>query len=282
MNRRRIRRAKLLLLSTLVILIWLMYLARTFPANVQLGLAGTLTLAVIMPLVLPNLIGVWLNLIMIIIGTGLLLFGYIIMPTSQKMILIFAGPLTTLLLTGLVNYLFHWSSFSPRSRAVQRYVRHFVPLVKMAGIEDAEKLYADELRSMKEHPKMPLVMNLRLVHVEAEQFKQFHQQEYNEMLIAMSDLLKNHRLPSERLFYTGDASFLVVSYSIDPQVYAIINSEIGKRLKQILQPYGMEASVVMQKITYADIEKFPDFKTAFHHLKRLLETEIRVEYLEKN
>ena len=194
MNQKRINKAKWLLFATLIGLVWLMLIAQKFPVNVRLGLALILSLEIITPLVLPSLIAVWLNLIMIVVGTASLLFGYIVMPTSQKLILIFAGPIEALFITGVANYLFHWSGFNVKSRAVQRYMEHYVSLVKLPGVEDATKLYQDEARSMFENPRLPLRMELRLIHVDTRQFRQFHEKYYQRILVAIADLLMAERI----------------------------------------------------------------------------------------
>ena len=281
MNQKRINKAKWLLFATLIGLVWLMLIAQKFPVNVRLGLALILSLEIITPLVLPSLIAVWLNLIMIVVGTASLLFGYIVMPTSQKLILIFAGPIEALFITGVANYLFHWSGFNVKSRAVQRYMEHYVSLVKLPGVEDATKLYQDEARSMFENPRLPLRMELRLIHVDTRQFRQFHEKYYQRILVAIADLLKRYRLPSERLFYLGNTSFLVISYSLEKSVYEIINQLEDEKLGYLLRSYGLEDKVVTQTIDRETLTKFPNFQRVQAHLNRLLETEIKVEYLKE-
>lgn len=281
MNNRRIVKAKVVLALSYLLFLVLAAMSTQFPDNVRFGLLGILIIGVLMPLVLPTVIALWANAIMIIIGVAVLVFGYIVMPFYQKIILILGLPLEVILIFSVVSYLFHWSGLGHKNQRLRHNMNHFVPLVRLNGLESARQMYTSEVQAISHQSKVRLGTDLYLFAIDATQYKQFHRQEYGDLLLAVANELKATRLPSEPIFYLGNARFLVFSFLLDPARTNLVNHETAVALDHICKAAGLEVKAASLQVTSQNRTQYPDFEAVMRRLTRSLETEIVTEYLKQ-
>lgn len=76
--------------------------------------------------------------------------------------------------------------------------------------------------------------NVSAVHwTHSTQFQQFHEQEYNQMLQEIARVLKIDRLPSESLYYLGNATFMIISHELSDRVLEQLNDQTKRLLNKI-------------------------------------------------
>ncbi|AOB21354.1 hypothetical protein AVR82_17170 (plasmid) [Lactiplantibacillus plantarum] len=81
---------------------------------------------------------------------------------------------------------------------------------------NAEKVYSKEITAIKSYPAYNLFMNITEIHWQNwQQYRQFHPDNQRKVLHDIAREIKHTRLPSELIYYLGDARFLIISYRVD-------------------------------------------------------------------
>ncbi len=103
------------------------------------------------------------------------------------------------------------------------------------------------------------------------------------MLQEIAWVLKLDRLPSESLYYLGNATFMIISNELSDRVLKQLNDQT-KRLLGEIEVNGAAAQYKWgtQKIDRQNVAHFMTFEKVGRHLQREMETDIVTEYLKGN
>ncbi|AOB21355.1 hypothetical protein AVR82_17175 (plasmid) [Lactiplantibacillus plantarum] len=113
-----------------IVLSWLfpiimLFFAAFFEPNIQMGIFLLLLLSIIVGLLIPGIVISWLIIGLTTVGAGMLLFGYLVIPVNDKVILLLAFPIEAMLVNLVSNWLLKWRSLGPNIASIHRYREHY-------------------------------------------------------------------------------------------------------------------------------------------------------------
>lgn len=233
---------------------------------------------------IPNILVTWLIIGLTTIGSAILLLGYIVISTPLKIALLLASPVCASIVMISRFLLTSWGWLDHNRRAVESYVEHYDPLTKLLTKYNAQKLYQKNLTFIKSDPNGQLWIDLtaiRLAH--SQQLQQFHHRVYDLVLQRIAGVLKKDRLPSEAIFFMGDATFLIVSYNLSKQSYHYRN-QLTKHHLEHLTILGTNPQFKWgrKRIDQQAASKYPQLHDAMRPITRDMETDLVVEYLKED
>ena len=257
----------------------LLFFAGFFDLNIQIGVFLLLLLAIIVGMLLPGIIISWLIIGLTTVGAGILLFGYLVIPVNDKAILLLSFPIEAMLVNLVGNWLLKWQSLGPNIASMHRYREHYNLDTKLLTSHNAEKVYSKEIAAIKSYPTYNLFMNITEIHWQNwQQYRQFHPDNQKKILHDISKEIKRTRLPSELIYYLGDARFLIISYRVDENTQKIINDTTKTSLQQTFKAPAVQFKWAMQQINYDNYDQFIYFADIYKYLDRVMETDIITEY----
>ena len=268
-----------------IVLSWLfpiltLFVAAFFEPNIQIGVLLLLLLAIVVGMLIPGIVISWLIIGLTTVGAGVLLFGYLVIPVNDKVILLVAFPIEATLVNLVSNWLLKWRSLFPDIPSIHRYVAHYNLDTKLLTSPAAEEVYSREIMDIKNYPSYNLSMNITEIHWQNwQQYRQFHPDNQQKVLHDIARGIKHTRLPSERIYYLGDARFLIISYRVDENAQKAINDTTKKSLQQAFKTPAIQFKWAMQRINYDNYDQFIYFADICKHLDRVMETDITTEYL---
>ncbi|KRN43543.1 hypothetical protein IV84_GL000570 [Pediococcus damnosus] len=74
-----------------------------------------------MGMLIPGIVISWLIIGLTTVGSGILLFGYLVIPVNDKVILLLAFPIEAILVNLVSNWLLKWRSLGPDIASIHRY-----------------------------------------------------------------------------------------------------------------------------------------------------------------
>lgn len=248
--------------------------------NIQIGVFLLLLLAIIVGMLIPGIVISWLIIGLTTVGSGILLFGYLVIPVNDKVILLLAFPIEAMLVDLVSNWLLKWRSLGPDIPSIHRYVAHYNLDTKLLTSHNAEKVYSKEIMDIKNYPSYNLSINVTEIHWQNwQQYRQFHPDNQRKVLHDIAREIKHTRLPSELIYYLGDARFLIISHRVDENTQKTINDTTQKSLQQAFKTPAIQFKWAMQQINYDNYDQFIYFADICKHLDRMMETDIITEYL---
>ncbi|KRO29299.1 hypothetical protein [Lactiplantibacillus fabifermentans] len=267
-----------------IVLSWLfpiltLFFAAFFEPDIQIGVLLLLLLAIVVGMLIPGVVISWLIIVLTTVGAGILLFGYLVIPVNDKVILLLAFPIEGTLVNLVSDWLLKWRSLGPNITSIHRYREHYNLDTKLLTGHNAEKVYSKEITAIKSYPSYNLFMNITEIHWQNwQQYRQFHSDNQREILHNISREIKHTRLPSELIYYLGDARFLIISYRVDEKTQKTINDATQKNLQQAFKAPAIQFKWAMQQINYDNYDRFTYFADIYKHLDRVMETDIITEY----
>ncbi|MHC6174836.1 hypothetical protein [Lactiplantibacillus plantarum] len=267
-----------------IVLSWLfpiltLFVAAFFEPNIQIGVLLLLLLAIVVGMLIPGIVISWLIIGLTTVGAGVLLFGYLVIPVNDKVILLLAFPIEATLVNLVSNWLLKWRSLGPNIASIHRYREHYNLDTKLLTSHNAEKVYSKEITAIKSYPAYNLFMNITEIHWQNwQQYRQFHPDNQRKVLNDIAREIKYTRLPSELIYYLGDARFLIISYRIDKSTQKKINDTTQKSLQQAFKMPAIQFKWATQQIEYDNYDQFIYFADICKYLDRVMETDVITEY----
>lgn len=260
----------------------LVFLSRVYTTNITNGLELIFLIAVIVGLITPSLILSWLIIISTLITIGFLFLGYIVMPTFSKIILLIAFPIETSLVNKLANFIIPWSFIVGKKKNVKNFLSHYDFTLNLQTTYNAKKLYRRQIKILKTNPHLNLNTRLLMIRWENhQQFKEMHPQEYQTLLKQMAHVFKTYRLTEEFIYYLGNATFLINSPNLDPDIFTKVNRKTKTELSKLPQPIPTHLKITHRLINIENVAKYSTPEKMLKHLSRELETTLIVEYLKE-
>ncbi|WP_370398821.1 hypothetical protein [Weissella sagaensis] len=199
----------------------------------------------------------------------------------SKLLLILVLPLVAGITIFNRSLLGTFSSKNVNRDQIERYIQHYNQATKLQGAYNAEKMYQKIVNFIQQDENLWVhVTAINLVH--SQQFRQFHETEYQQTLSQIAKVLKNKRLPSESLYYLDKGTFLIVSYETTDDSFV--------RRNQITKNYLNEVNTSQTtpqfqwgnlKVDAVNVGEFLTFDKAMKHVERMMETDLVVEYLKE-
>lgn len=280
MNKKYIRLVYFALLAALLFPIITFWLADSFQINVINALLMIFVLAIFVGLFSARYLVSWLIIILTTVAVAFLLLGYVVMASTEKTFLIIAFPVEASLLSVVRHHILDWSIVSGRESDAKRSIGHYDLNVKLQTYYNASKFYEDDLRKIKRYPDMNIWVNAELISWEHhQQVEENHPQYHAKLLREIAKILKETRLKSEFIYYTGDGKFLILSPRVTDEMHKELDEQVYIALQKLDTGIPLMLKVATQSVDLQNCEKFSDLDKLLKHLERGLETDIIVEYL---
>ena len=250
----------------------------------MIAIAIMIVLGVLVGMMVPSILISWLIIALTTLGSAILLLGYVVVAAPIKMALLFTFPVIASVTLVAREMITGWGWLDKNRSEIQSYAAHYDPVTKLLTRYNAVKLYEKCMVYIHDRDEVNLWTNVTAIHwTHSTQFQQFHEQEYNQMLQEIARVLKVDRLPSEMLYYLGNATFMIISHELSDKVLKQLNDQT-KNLLGAIEINGAPAQYKWgtQKIDRKNVERFMNFEKIDRHLQREMETDIVTEYLKGN
>lgn len=270
----------LVIIASLVLIVW----SSLYHTNMMIAVAIMIVLGVLVGMMVPSILISWLIIALTTLGSAILLLGYVVVAAPIKMALLFTFPVIASVTLVAREMITGWSWLDKNRSGIQSYVAHYDPVTKLLTRYNAVKLYEKCMVYIHDRDEVNLRINVTTIHwTHSIQFKQFHEQEYNQMLQKIARVLKADRLPSEMLYYLGNATFMIISFELSDKVLKQLNDQTKNLLGAIeINDAPAQYKWGTQNIDRKNVERFMTFEKINRHLQREMETDIVTEYLKGN
>lgn len=270
----------LVIIASLVLIVW----SSLYQTNMMIAIAIMIVLGVLVGMMVPSILISWLIIALTTLGSAILLLGYVVVAAPIKLALLFTFPVIASVTLVAREMITGWGWLDKNRSEIQSYAAHYDPVTKLLTRYNAVKLYEKCMVYIHDRDEINLWTNITAIHwTHSTQFQQFHEQEYNQMLQEIARVLKVDRLPSEMLYYLGNATFMIISHELSDKVLKQLNDQT-KNLLGAIEINGAPAQYKWgtQKIDRKNVEHFMNFEKIDRHLQREMETNIVTEYLKGN
>lgn len=270
----------LVIIASLVLIVW----SSLYQTNMMIAIAIMIVLGVLVGMMVPSILISWLIIALTTLGSAILLLGYVVVAAPIKLALLFTFPVIASVTLVAREMITGWGWLDKNRSEIQSYAAHYDPITKLLTRYNAVKLYEKCMVYIHDRDEVNLWTNVTAIHwTHSTQFQQFHEQEYNQMLQEIARVLKVDRLPSEMLYYLGNATFMIISHELSDKVLKQLNDQT-KNLLGAIEINGAPAQYKWgtQKIDRKNVERFMNFEKIDRHLQREMETDIVTEYLKGN
>lgn len=219
------------ILTAIVLMMWW---ASQYSHFITTAMMTMIILGLVVGSLVPNIILTWLMIGLTIIGSAILLLGYVVMDNSIKIMLLFAFPITASLVYFSRYIIGEWGWIDRNRAEIESYATHYNQIVKLQTAYNANKIYEKELQFIIKEQIADLWIDVTAIHwVHNQQIRQFHHDDYNYALQQIARVLKRRRLPSEALYYLEDGTFLILSYHLPDITFAYQNQSTRAGLDEL-------------------------------------------------
>lgn len=270
----------LVIIASLVLIVW----SSLYHTNMMIAVAIMIVLGVLVGMMVPSILISWLIIALTTLGSAILLLGYVVVAAPIKMTLLFTFPVIASVTLVAREMITGWGWLDKNRSGIQSYVAHYDPVTKLLTRYNAVKLYEKCMVYIHDRDEVNLCISVTAIQwTHSTQFKQFHEQEYNQMLQKIARVLKVDRLPSEMLYCLGNATFMIISFGLSDKVLKHLNDQTKNLLGAIeINDAPAQYKWGTQKIDRKNVERFMTFEKINRHLQREMETDIVTEYLKGN
>ncbi len=267
----------LVIIASLVLIVW----SSLYQTNMMIAIAIMIVLGVLVGMMVPSILISWLIIALTTLGSAILLLGYVVVAAPIKLALLFTFPVIASVTLVARKTITGWGWLDKNRSEIQSYAAHYDPVTKLLTRYNAVKLYEKCMVYIHDREEVNLCTNITAIHwTHSTQFQQFHEQEYNQMLQEIARVLKVDRLPSEMLYYLGNATFMIISHELSDKVLKQLNDQTKNLLGAIeINDAPAQYKWGTQKIDRKNVEHFMTFEKINRHLQRKMETDIVTEYL---
>ena len=216
-------------------------------------------LALFAALVLSDLLLTWIILLSFGLGIIFLVLGIVYIPSLQVFIFLFSFPVLIGILIKIRYYLFKMVS-------------------QVQDQEEAALEYESMLSSKSEE------IQTLLIHWSHEDlFFQIKPKEYNRMLSRIQDVISQSLMYNDKLFYSSEGNFLVISDNNQHSLKEIYFNDLKEKLEELVfhgedGNQGIQFQTGYLIVDSENREKNKHYSDLTSHLKRQLETDVIVEY----
>lgn len=277
-------KSKTLTLETLILLFVVVILTITISVGLLdkyliIPIAVMMLLGIITGFFIDRIILVWLVTIVVFVGIALILNIGSQVSGVIKTLLLVTFPFFSTISLVMRSQVLSRNTLINNSKLIMREMEK-KNLVTKTPTQASLRKYYDKIVS-KFSDREPLVVLTLISLPYYEQREYANQNQLFQVLSDISTLLKENRLPSERIFYFGHGEFIIVSLRIKDDEVNSLNLETRKQLNDIyFELNGKKQELRYQfaslKLNQREPLKFDD---ALKKLHRKQETDLIDEYL---
>lgn len=275
---------KTLTLETLILLFIVVILTITISVGLldkylMIPIAVMMLLGIITGFFIDRIILVWLVTIVVFVGIALILnIGSQVSGVIKTLLLVTFPFFSTISVVMRSQVLSRNTLINNRKLIMRKMEKK--NLVTKTPTQASLRKYYDKIVS-KFSNREPLVVLTLISLAYYEQWEYADQNQLFQVLLDISTLLKENRLPSERIFYFGHGEFIIVSLRIKEDEVNSLNLETRQQLNDIyFERNGKKQELRYQfaslKLNQREPLKFDD---ALKKLHRKQETDLIDEYL---
>lgn len=275
---------KTLTLETLILLFIVVILTITISVGLldkylMIPIAVMMLLGIITGFFIDRIILVWLVTIVVFVGIALILnIGSQVSGVIKTLLLVTFPFFSTISVVMRSQFLSRNILINNRKLIMRKMEKKH--LVTKTPTQASLRKYYDKIVS-KFSDREPLVVLTLISLAYYEQWEYADQNQLFQVLLDISTLLKENRLPSERIFYFGHGEFIIVSLRIKEDEVNSLNLETRQQLNDTyFELNGKKQELRYQfaslKINQREPLKFDD---ALKKLHRKQETDLIDEYL---
>ncbi|HCU45279.1 MAG TPA: hypothetical protein DF610_10830 [Sphingobacterium sp.] len=275
---------KTLTLETLILLFIVVILTITISVGLldkylMIPIAVMMLLGIITGFFIDRIILVWLVTIVVFVGIALILnIGSQVSGVIKTLLLVTFPFFSTISVVMRSQVLSRNTLINNRKLIMRKMEKK--NLVTKTPTQASLRKYYDKIVS-KFSDREPLVVLTLISLAYYEQWEYADQNQLFQVLLDISTLLKENRLPSERIFYFGHGEFIIVSLRIKEDEVNSLNLETRQQLNDTyFELNGKKQELRYQfaslKINQREPLKFDD---ALKKLHRKQETDLIDEYL---
>lgn len=277
-------KSKTLTLETLILLFVVVILTITISVGLLdkyliIPIAVMMLLGIITGFFIDRIILVWLVTIVVFVGIALILNIGSQVSGVIKTLLLVTFPFFSTISLVMRSQVLSRNTLINNSKLIMREMEK-KNLVTKTPTQASLRKYYDKIVS-KFSDREPLVVLTLISLPYYEQREYANQNQLFQVLSDISTLLKENRLPSERIFYFGHGEFIIVSLRIKDDEVNSLNLETRKQLNDIyFELNGKKQELRYQfaslKLNQREPLKFDD---ALKKLHRKQESDLIDEYL---
>lgn len=275
---------KTLTLETLILLFIVVILTITISVGLldkylMIPIAVMMLLGIITGFFIDRIILVWLVTIVVFVGIALILnIGSQVSGVIKTLLLVTFPFFSTISVVMRSQFLSRNILINNRKLIMRKMEKKH--LVTKTPTQASLRKYYDKIVS-KFSDREPLVVLTLISLAYYEQWEYADQNQLFQVLLDISTLLKENRLPSERIFYFGHGEFIIVSLRIKEDEVNSLNLETRQQLNDTyFELNGKKQELRYQfaslKLNQREPLKFDD---ALKKLHRKQETDLIDEYL---
>jgi hypothetical protein len=272
------------LLTLLVIILSIaisLYFIYLYMPQISIAAVVLLVIGLVTGALIPSILATWIVILLTVAGGAIVLLGDVPMTLPTKLVLLSIFPISAGLMSAVrwVLTRFGWINFNKRD--IERYSYHYDQVTKLQAQYNAEKMYCKIVRFIRDDYDQALWCDITAIHwTHSSQLRQFHADDYDQMLREIAKVLKQDRLPSESLYYLGRGTFLIISHQLSHEAYVRRNEYTKAHLAQFsLLGAAPQFKWGTLRVDHSNIDAFPALQDAVSHAQREMETDLVVEYL---
>lgn len=279
----RLSLERVILLLFFVIILFLI-LSNSMPIKLFYPIAILSFFGIIAGLFLPTIISTWLVIMSFFIGTFLVILGYILIPIWERIILILTLP-TILALSSLIKNRAELATNAKLDASeIFNYIGEHDLTTNLWGIDEAKNFYNRYINFLRTANTSTAFFSATMIYwSHSEQYHQVNSDETDMVLKELAKLLKNSRLPSERIFYLNEGYFLVLGPVHSQEILDKLNSHSLSVMSKVnfhtdKDQVAIQFQLTDLIITKDNIEKYENFDSITKKLMREQEIKIIREY----
>lgn len=284
MIQRHIVGAGLAILSGVIALaVALMWLAGTYSVTLMTAMAILIMLGILVGAVIPNILITWLAIGTTTIGAAILLLGYVVMDNWLKLLLLATFPIMASAVALARFILGNWGWLDRNRADIDSWAAHYDKMIKLQTEYNASKYYQKVARFITKEVTADLCVDVLAIHwAHSSQLRQFNEDDYLANLRQIAKVLKDERFPSEKLYYVGGATFLIISLDVSPTTYEFKNRAMMSDLRQLtLDGTTPQFQCGHLQVDRRNVLGYPNLDRVLRHVEREMETDLVVEYMKQ-
>ncbi|WP_270392927.1 hypothetical protein [Limosilactobacillus fermentum] len=284
MIQRHIVGAGLAILSGVIALaVALMWLAGTYSVTLMTAMAILIMLGILVGAVIPNILITWLAIGTTTIGAAILLLGYVVMDNWLKLLLLATFPIMASAVALARFILGNWGWLDRNRADIDSWAAHYDKMIKLQTEYNASKYYQKVARFITKEVTADLCVDVLAIHwAHSSQLRQFNEDDYLANLRQIAKVLKDERFPSEKLYYVGGATFLIISLDVSPTTYEFKNRAMMRDLRQLtLDGTTPQFQCGHLQVDRRNVLGYPNLDRVLRHVEREMETDLVVEYMKQ-
>lgn len=262
----------ILLLSVVVIglLVW----SNNMPIKLFYPVAILSISGIVSGLFLPTIISTWLVILSFLIGSFLVVIGYVLIPTWERFIIVLTLPLILALSALIKKRAESAVSAELDENSILKYIREKDLTTNLLNFNEAKYFYNKCINFLEKKKLFSAQFSITLFYWNySEQYHQLDSDETNVVLKKIAQKFKESRIPSERVFYINEGYFLIISPINSEKILNELNYQCLNEMTEVV--FHTDQSKNEIQMQYSDLVITNDNMGEYNQLNLVLKKLIR-------